>query len=134
MALDLIAVLQVIADNKTYYHITEDVNVPAIMREGLKPQTGPRSIKMEDDDRVFLFTSEENYDNALSSWFGEEWEDIAEERGVDLEDINLTVLKVKLPSDFPLDDDHDDQGNEFFEASTKKIIPPKYISIHKENQ
>jgi len=72
-----------------YYHVTLSSNVDSIMRYGLVPSIGHRSVDCgEDVARVYLFGSLEDVDVALGSWFGDEFGD----------DVSLVLLGVDSSS------------------------------------
>ena len=116
--------------SKTYFHVTEKANWTKIKHEGLKPSIGERSKQIgEQVPAIYLFTSEHDADSALGQWLGEEYEDIAEERGIDPEELEVVMLKVVIPND--LSCRHPSDASEY-EAVCYDNIPPKYISFHKE--
>ena len=80
------------------------------------PQIGENSKLCETEPFVFLFSDEESMNIALSSWFGELFD----------EDEELISLKVDLPCNWELFSDVE------YEVASKKISPPKYLSYYKE--
>lgn len=70
------------------YHVTPARSLPAIAREGLLPQIGPRSAELgETCPRIYLFASLDVLEDALSNWLGEAFK----------EDEPLTLLAVRAP-------------------------------------
>lgn len=107
--------------SKTYFHVTDKKNVNTIMTQGLEPRVGHFSKLLgESEPAVFLFTSEQAAEDALSGWLGEEYGTLAEELG---REIPLKLLKVVLPDDFEV---QEPDGNQF-EAVVFETIPPDCI-------
>ena len=122
--------LSEIARPSVFYHVTLTENVKSILQHGLIPQTG-RNSEQIGDYGIFLFDSEQSMEDALGSWLGEEYEDMADELGVDIADIDCTALKISLPSEFPITPAFEDQDTSTEWVSTEPI-PPLYISVFKE--
>lgn len=58
------------------YHVTPTRNVESIFRDGLRPQTGPRSLLLgKAREMVYFYGSMLAVEDALSSWFGEALDD-----------------------------------------------------------
>lgn len=73
---------------RIYYHVTPFGNIDSILREGLLPLTGERSIKIgEIEPAVYLFESFAACEDALMGWLGEEFEDYGK----------LVVFEINLP-------------------------------------
>ena len=103
---------------KTFYHVTKTENLEKIIKEGLVPKIGELSkIANEEIERIYLFPNEDDMNTALSSWFGECFE----------EDEELSSLNIDLPDDFPIF-----EGEVEYEAYSYDIIPSKYISFFRE--
>ena len=103
---------------KTFYHVTKTENLEKIFKEGLLPKIGELSIiANECIERIYLFPNEEDMNTALSSWFGECFD----------EEDNLSSLKISLPDDFPIF-----EGEVEYEAYSYEIIPSEYISFFRE--
>lgn len=102
---------------KKYYHVTQKKDFNSIMTKGLIPQMGERSMDVEEENFVFLFPSKEDMNTALSSWFGELFDD----------EIELVSLEITLPDDFPIFD-----STVEYEKVSKVIIQPQYIKYLRE--
>lgn len=100
----------------TLYHATPISNYESIQKEGLIPQIGERSFKLDEQAGVFLFPNYEDCENALLNWLGEEFEDVEEE---------VITLEVTLPETFLLEESVD------WEKISRKMIPPEYIKFYK---
>lgn len=99
------------------YHITKRVNLKDILRDGLIPQIGKRSLKINEKvDTIYLFPSLVEVENALMNWLGEEFEE-EEEIG---ESIPISLLKVKLTECVKLME---------WEIVSYKIIEPSNIIV-----
>lgn len=100
-----------------HYHLTEEANLTAILKEGLKPQLGPRSKSLgENRDAVYLFSNLEDLETALESPWGEiAWN----------EEDDLAILEVIVPESARLGAD-DDAG---FEVSCLDHIPAENIKL-----
>lgn len=71
--------------SRLFYHVTPRANLPAILREGLKPQCGPRSALCgETAPAVFVFCNQTALDDALTNWLGEAFD----------EDEALVILEI----------------------------------------
>lgn len=99
----------------TTFHVTQAVNVDAILRDGLRASRGPRSEQIEDDDRVFVFDSRASAEDAVGSWLGEEFD----------EDEELVLLSIESKG-LDLEPSFDDE--ESFEWSSQDDISPSRIS------
>lgn len=100
----------------TLFHVTPISNLESIMKNGLIPQAGERSEKLEEDPGVFLFPTYDDCENALFNWLGEEFDELDEE---------VVTLKVELPKHFPLEETAE------WERCSRQTIEPKYISFYK---
>ena len=49
---------------RIFYHITESSNLESILKYGLNPQFGPRTLKCDKEPLVYMTTEE-----CLSSWY-----------------------------------------------------------------
>ena len=99
-----------------FFHVTKKENLNSILEEGLIPQIGDNSSCCETEPFVFLFTDEDSMNIALSSWFGELFD----------EDEELVSLKVLLPDDWELESDVE------YEVASRKTIPPEFIEYYKD--
>ena len=98
-------------DHKNYYHVTPAFNITNIIKNGLTARRGTRSLlAKEKGNRIYLFDSKADVENALANWLGDEFPDT-----------DLKVVTLSLPKDFPLE-------KEAFEVTTTKDIPPHYIT------
>lgn len=69
--------MRVVTIKDMHYHVTEAENLASIMRDGLMPSIGARSKALgETCEVIYFFPTEEDMDNALSNWLGEEFEDV----------------------------------------------------------
>ena len=95
---------------KTFYHVTKKESLESILKNGLIPQVGERSIQLDEEPGVFLFPSLDSLDNAMMNWLGEEFGD----------EVELVALKVEI----------DDTNLDYiaFEAISREIIDAKSIS------
>ena len=99
-------------EDRTFYHVTPTENVESILKNGLIPSIGERSIDFgEDRKRVYLFQSIEDSEASLMGWLGEEF---GEEP--------LSLLEVKLPKEI-------DFEKEAFEIQVSENIPPECIKV-----
>jgi hypothetical protein len=96
--------------NRNFYHVTTEDNYNNIMKDGILPQIGQRSINVETKPQIFLFVDKSSMEDAVMNWLTDEFD----------EDENLVVLQVTLPQDFPIKVN----GSE---VTTDIPIPPKYI-------
>ena len=79
----------------TYYHITTPSAWEKIQQEGLIPQLGERSKKVnEQSPAVFLFESRAAMEDAYFGWLGDEYE----------KETKLVILAVKPPKGLILDE------------------------------
>ena len=101
------------------YHVTLESNVKSIMENGLVPQLGPRASQIEREPAVYLFPTYEDYENAITNWLGDEFDDTNP-------DEPLVLLQVDLPAHIqhscPVE----------WEIECKETIPPQYISFHSD--
>ena len=59
-------------DTRTLYHVTQTANIPAIMREGLAPRIGVRSLDAgETTPAVYLFPDVASLMDAMCNWLGD---------------------------------------------------------------
>ena len=103
-----------------FFHVALTKDEPNILRQGLKPQIGGSSAKAgETESRIHLFPSQDDMENALMNWLGDE---LPEGEGI-------TIFKVKLPSEFPVKPTFEgDKGS--WEWWTDQPIPAKHLSVH----
>jgi hypothetical protein len=100
------------------YHITKAENKESIMKQGIIPQIGKNTIRVNDPKGVYLFKTIEALEDALGSWMDEDFFG---------EDEETVILKVTLPDDFPLI-----QGVYDDELIAIDVIPPEYITCIEE--
>lgn len=104
------------------YHVTLMENLDCIMKEGLVPTIGERSIDCgESEELVYMFPSLEDMENALYNWLGEWYNDNYGE------DIKLAALEINLPDSFPIYD-----GEVEYEVISREVIPSKFIKFLRE--
>lgn len=97
-----------------YYHVTEADNVPNIMQTGLQPNNGSRSQLIgESNVGIYLFPTFEYLEDGVCNWLGDKFPD----------DIELVVLQIDLPADFPISESSVD-----YEVISYVPIPSKYIT------
>lgn len=54
------------------YHVTPHDNIAGILRDGLVPQLGPRSLIVNETvPAIFCFTDLDEVENALMNWLGD---------------------------------------------------------------
>jgi hypothetical protein len=57
---------------RTLYHVTPHDNIAGILRDGLLPQIGPRSLIVNETvPAVFCFTNLDEVENAVMNWLGD---------------------------------------------------------------
>lgn len=100
----------------TLYHSTPISNLESILKDGLIPQIGERSIQLNESAGVYLFTSYEQCENALCNWLGEEFDELDED---------VVTLEIELPDAFPLEESVE------WEAVARERIQPTYIKFYK---
>lgn len=95
-----------------FYHVTPAKNVKWIMEEGLTPSTGSASSSYgETEERVYLFPTMDDVQDAVSNWLGDQYEDdIMALLQVDASGINL-------------------KSDVEWEYYTNQMIPPNKIKI-----
>lgn len=81
------------------FHVTPAVNWPGIARQGLLAQVGPRSECMKEQPSVFLFPDLESCHVALSSWLGDEFEDVPED-GLLILEVDISGLPYQQSVEF----------------------------------
>lgn len=100
-----------------YYHVTLFSNIESILKEGLIPQIGQRSIDANETEKlVYLFQDLIDVENALMNWLGDWYTDAYGEN------IPIAILEIILPIDFPIE-----EGIVEYEKISKQKIPPKFI-------
>lgn len=101
------------------YHVTPSRNLDSIMREGLRPMIGPRSVLIgEVTEKVYFFGTMHAVEDAMSNWLGEE---------LDNEPGAISVLAVDR-SGLHL---FSDAG---YELACLHLVPPEKISLAFEDQ
>lgn len=81
-----INIVESIQEGGVLFHLTPSENVSSILKQGLIPQSGPRSEKVSDHG-IFLFPTMEDVEDGWSHWMETEIDD----------DVPLALLKVVLP-------------------------------------
>lgn len=107
----------------TYFHITLGSSLDSIFVQGLIPQIGKRSKELGESEAIFLFPDEESMETALYNWLGEWYYDNYGE------DIELALLKIDVPTNFPIEN-----GEVEYEKISRIPIPPKYIMEVKKSR
>lgn len=109
-------------DYYVLYHVTQARFTESILKKGLIPLIGPLSAKCEESTAaIYCFPSIIASDDALYGWLGNEYDDLEDELG---QEIDLIRLKLTIPvSDYLLD------STVPYEVAINKIIPPEYIEI-----
>lgn len=97
---------------KKYYHVSLKENLKSILNKGLIPQIGDRSREANEEQAIFLFSTKEDMNFALSQWLGD-WFN---------EEVVLISLEITVPNNFPIID-----SSVEYEKISKIIIPPQYI-------
>ena len=88
-----------------HYHVTPLENLAAVLRDGLVPALGPRSLQMgEPEPAVFLFTSYEAMETALSNWLGDEFpeEEALVVLHVDMDALGLPPGRIRQDVSFEI--------------------------------
>ncbi|MFQ1027571.1 hypothetical protein JDW21_18775 [Bacillus subtilis] len=99
--------------------MTTDESLDSILKNGLKPLIGERSIKIENIPAIYLFPNIDYLTDALYGWLGDEFEDY---------NGNLHTLKINLPESFQVENTCE------YEVCSYNPIPSKYISyLRKED-
>jgi hypothetical protein len=106
------------------FHVTPKENIESILKNGLIPQIGYRSRKIEEKNAaIYFFINKEECENALGNWLGDEFDD--ENIG------DLLILEVDV------DDKYirlDSNGNVFFEmVVTEPVGVEKIKRIYTED-
>lgn len=102
---------------KTLFHVTPISNMENILKNGLLPQLGERASRLVGEkEGIYLFPDYTSCEDALGSWFGDEFEYLEEE---------VVTLKVELPDDFPLEMEVQ------WELISRIKIEPECISFYK---
>ncbi|MCK2000401.1 hypothetical protein MZM54_03220 [[Brevibacterium] frigoritolerans] len=98
------------------YHCTSISKLESIMEEGLIPQIGERSIKMNEGEKgVYLFPTYEDCETALQQWLGDEFD----------EEDEVITLEITLPKGFPLEESVE------YEKISRQRIGPQYVRFFK---
>lgn len=102
-----------------FYHVSPTRNADSILSKGLNPSIGDRSSTYEElNNAIYLFGSEDDAEDAVMNWLGDEFDD--EEQ--------LALFQVTLPSDWPIE--HEEHE---FEYRSKQPIPPNLIKLLNAN-
>lgn len=98
------------------YHVTPVENLDSILRDGLRPVIGDRSLALgEPAPRIYLFPSRDDCDTALSSWLGDCFEDV-EEDGLVILAVNVEGLALESEVEYEL-------------ACTELIVPERIVDV-----
>lgn len=111
---------------KKVYHVTSNENFEKIKTYGLIPQIGILSQKIgENEEAIYCFTSEDEVDNALMNWLGDEYNELEESlnKKIDIAILELDVSHLKIPIQT------DSNSNVFFEQKITEKISPEYITL-----
>lgn len=113
--------------HQTYYHITESINTPTILKQGLVPQIGPRAKEFgETQAAIYLFNSINDAETALYQWLGDWYNNLENEKGVN---ISLDILQIQLnPKNYML------SPMFAYETICYSHIPTSCINVYKNNQ
>ena len=107
---------------KTYYHVTRKKNLTSILNNGLYPKIGDLSkLCDETENKIYLFPSIDDMENALMNWLGE---NLIELYG---EDEPCCSLKITVPDNFPIV-----EGDVDYEVYSYHHIDKKYITYLKD--
>lgn len=102
-----------------FYHVTPYSNLETIMKEGVTPSIGLRSLELgETQKRIYLFTSLQACEDGLTGWLGECFEELEDE--LVILEIDPTGLEGTSEAEY-----------EF--ATTDIVLPSKIIRILDEN-
>lgn len=105
----------------TFYHVTLTDNLKEIMERGLRPTIGERSKKMGEQSAIFLFGTEEQAEEAVMNWLGDQFD----------EEKPLALLQVTIPVNEGIEVvQTEDAEHEFY---TTHAIPAKWIKIISKN-
>lgn len=107
------------------YHVTNELNVEGILREGLVAQEGFRSEQLNEGDAVYLFVSEVSADAGASNWLADEIE-AEHEKLYGTDDCKFARLAFHVPIDFVEEYGYYDVKIGF-EVVFKCGIPSEYI-------
>jgi hypothetical protein len=102
------------------FHITKTANLKSIMKNGLIPTIGIRSKKIDERSSIYFFQTQEDAENGLMNWLGDEFE----------EDESLALLKITLPLSFPL---KKDPLTDAWEINSEYPIQARNIEIINRN-
>src|SRR5690554_3767284 len=81
------------------FHVTLAENCESILATGLQARIGPRSRMLESRPAVFLFPDRQSCDTALSTWLGDEFEDVPED-GLVILAVDITGLPYQFSVEF----------------------------------
>jgi hypothetical protein len=75
----------------TVYHVTPEVNLPSIKKNGLVPQIGPNSQEIgETDEAIHVFLDQDSLTDAMMNWESMNWHDE--------EEPELSLLTLDVPA------------------------------------
>lgn len=101
------------------YHVTTDESLNNILEEGLAPHIGPRSEEMgETEPKIYLFSSKDDVENALSNWLGEQFDD---DQSLYVLEVNLNGIEAKR------------EEGQFEITVSEKIESERILNVYDEN-
>jgi hypothetical protein len=99
----------------TFYHVTPKDNLASILRDGLVPAIGPRSVELgETKEAVYAFPDRAFCETALSTWLGDVFDGMADD--------GLVILAIDSPQ-CPC---KSDAG---FEVLYTEPVAPAYLTV-----
>lgn len=104
-----------------FYHVTLTDNLSSIMEKGLIPSVGERSKKMGEHAATFLFGNEQDAEDAVTNWLGDQFE----------EEQQLALLRVTIPVNEGIEVIQTEGAD--YEFYTKHHIPAKWIQVIDKN-
>lgn len=100
---------------QSLYHVTKKENLDSIMEHGLFPSTGKNSRELGDFG-IFFFKDLDALEDAVSTWFGDLFED----------DDELVILQVEVPENIKVF--HDELVG--YECFVEDCISSEYITLY----
>ena len=81
----------------TVYHVTPEVNLPSIKKNGLVPQIGPNSQDIgETEEAIHVFLDQDSLTDAMVNWESMDWHD-EEEPELSLLTLNVPASMLSTP-------------------------------------
>lgn len=113
-----------------YFHVTMIDNLDSIKENGIVPSIGYFSKMISESvERIYLFNSFEDMDDALTNWLGEAYESYCVDNGVDSDLLELLICVIDFPdSGYVLDN-----KDALYESYCYDTIDPKYITFYSES-